>query len=68
MLLADGLSNKEIAQKKDIGVGTVRTHVEHIFRKLHVHGRTAATAKYFRAKPGGASANHKKPWLLEQIE
>jgi DNA-binding NarL/FixJ family response regulator len=59
MLLADGLSNKEIAQKEDIGVGTVRTHVERNYQKLHVHGRTAAAAKYFRSKPGGASAIHK---------
>jgi DNA-binding NarL/FixJ family response regulator len=57
-LLADGLSNKEIAQKTDIKVGTVRTHVEHIYRKLHVRGRTAASAIYFRARQGEAPAPH----------
>jgi DNA-binding NarL/FixJ family response regulator len=52
-LLAEGLSNKEIAQKADISTATVRTHVEHIYRKLHVRGRTEAAAKFFRAKQGG---------------
>src|SRR5204863_2406251 len=33
--LAEGLSNKEIAQKTNITVGTIRTHLEHIYRKLH---------------------------------
>ncbi len=54
MLLAEGLSNKEIAQKANITVGTVRIHVEHIYRKLHVRGRTEAAAKYFRTKQSGA--------------
>ena len=59
VLLAEGLSNKEIAQKTNISPGTVRTHLEHIFRKLHVRGRTEAAAKYFRAKQGGAPPTDK---------
>ncbi len=58
-LLADGLSNKEIAQKTNITVGTIRTHLEHIYRKLHVRGRTEAMAKYFRAKQNAATASEK---------
>ncbi len=50
MLLAEGLSNKEIAQKTNITAGTVRNHLEHIFKKLHVRCRTEAAAKYFRKK------------------
>jgi DNA-binding NarL/FixJ family response regulator len=50
ILLAEGLSNKEIAQKAKISPGTVRIHLEHIFKKLHVRCRTEAAAKYFRAK------------------
>ena len=50
MLLSEGLSNKEIAQKTDITAGTVRIHLEHIFKKLHVRCRTEAAAKYFRTK------------------
>jgi DNA-binding NarL/FixJ family response regulator len=50
ILLAEGLTNKEIAQRADITAGTVRIHLEHIFKKLHVRCRTEAAAKYFRAK------------------
>jgi len=50
VLLAEGLSNKEIAQKAKITPGTVRIHLEHIFKKLHVRCRTEAAAKYFRKK------------------
>jgi DNA-binding NarL/FixJ family response regulator len=54
MLLADGLSNKEIAQKTNISAGTVRNHLEHIFKKLHVRCRTEAAAKYLRTRQRGA--------------
>jgi DNA-binding NarL/FixJ family response regulator len=50
MLLAEGLSNKEIGQKTDISAGTVRNHLEHIFKKLHVRCRTEAAAKYLRTR------------------
>ena len=50
MLVAEGLSNKEIAQKANISPGTVRIHLGHIFKKLHVRCRTEAAAKYLRAK------------------
>lgn len=54
-LLTEGLSNKEIAQKMDIGAGTVRNHLGNIFRKLHVRCRTEAVSKYFRAKQDAAT-------------
>jgi two-component system nitrate/nitrite response regulator NarL len=54
VLMAEGLSNKEIAQKANISAGTVRIHLGHIFKKLHVRCRTEAAAKYFRTKQGGA--------------
>ena len=50
MLLAEGLSNKEIAHKANISAGTVRIHLGHISKKLHVRCRTEAAAKYLRAK------------------
>jgi DNA-binding NarL/FixJ family response regulator len=53
-LLAEGLSNKEIAQKMSIAAGTVRNHLVNIFQKLHVRCRTEAAAKYFRIKREGA--------------
>ncbi len=54
-LLAEGLSNKEIADSLSISTGTVRTHLMHIFKKLHVRCRTEAAAKFFRAQQTGAS-------------
>jgi DNA-binding NarL/FixJ family response regulator len=48
--LAEGLSNKEIAQKTNLATGTVRNHLANIFKKLHVRCRTEAAAKYLRTK------------------
>ncbi len=50
MFLAEGLSNKEIADKANISTATVRVHLSHIFEKLHVRSRTEAAAKYLCAK------------------
>jgi NarL family two-component system response regulator LiaR len=41
-LVAQGLTNKEIAERLVIGVGTVRTHVSNILGKLHLANRTQA--------------------------
>lgn len=43
-LLAEGLSNHDIAGQLSISVGTVRKHVEHIFSNLQAHTRTQAIA------------------------
>lgn len=51
VLLSEGLSNKEIGVRLDIGVGTVRTHISHIFEKLHVRCRSEAVARYFQDRP-----------------
>jgi DNA-binding NarL/FixJ family response regulator len=40
--LARGCRNKEISVQLGVSVGTVKTHLRHIFRKLHVADRTAA--------------------------
>lgn len=44
-LIAQGLSNKEIAHKIDRETWTVNTHVRRIFRKLDVRNRTHAVTK-----------------------
>jgi RNA polymerase sigma factor (sigma-70 family) len=44
-LLAQGLTNKEIAKKLVITTNTVKRHLKAIFEKLDVHTRSAATAK-----------------------
>ena len=45
--LAKGYSNKEIASLLNVSLETVRTHLRHIYEKLHVHSRTEALVKYF---------------------
>lgn len=52
-LLAEGLSNKEIGSRLHISFGTVRTHLMHIYEKLHVRCRTEAAAKFLRSNPLG---------------
>ncbi len=49
-LLARGFQYKEIAETGGISLETVRTHIKHIYDKLHVRSRTEATIKFF----GGA--------------
>lgn len=44
-LLAEGLLNKEIAQRLHISAATVKTHLLHIYAKLNVDGRTAAVTE-----------------------
>lgn len=45
-LLSEGCQYKEIADKLDIRMDTVRTHIRRIYHKLHVHTRTDAVVKY----------------------
>ncbi len=46
--LSKGFANKEIADKMNIGVPTVRTHLRHIYEKLHVRSRTEAVVKFLK--------------------
>jgi DNA-binding NarL/FixJ family response regulator len=47
--LTQGYSNKEIADRLEMGCETVRTHLRHIYEKLHVRSRTEAAMKYMRS-------------------
>jgi len=49
-LLAKGCYYKEIADKLDISMNTVRTHLQHIYEKLHVQSRTQAVLKYLEQR------------------
>src|SRR5918996_1595067 len=49
VLLADGLSNGEIASRLYLGVGTVKDHVSAILTKLEVSGRVQAALVAERA-------------------
>jgi DNA-binding NarL/FixJ family response regulator len=44
-LIAPGFSNKEIADRLDISIESVRWHLKNIYHKLHVHSRTEAAMK-----------------------
>ena len=46
--LSKGYSTKEIADKSSISVNTVRTHLQHIYEKLHVRSRTEAVLKFLK--------------------
>jgi DNA-binding NarL/FixJ family response regulator len=48
-LIAEGLTNKEIARDLDIGPGTVKAHVEKLIAKLGVADRTQAAVFATRA-------------------
>ncbi|GAA3957367.1 response regulator transcription factor [Allohahella marinimesophila] len=43
-LLAEGLKNQSIADRLNLSITTVRTHVQNIYRKLEVNNRATATA------------------------
>jgi LuxR family transcriptional regulator, regulator of acetate metabolism len=47
-LMAAGASNAEIAERLVISVGTVKSHVKHILRKLRAANRAEAVSRYFR--------------------
>ena len=47
-LLAKGYANKEIADKMSISMSTARTHLRHIYEKLHVRSRTEAVLKFLK--------------------
>jgi two-component system, NarL family, nitrate/nitrite response regulator NarL len=40
LLVADGLSNKEVGRKLNLSEGTVKIHLHNIYQKLHVNNRT----------------------------
>jgi DNA-binding NarL/FixJ family response regulator len=52
-LLAGGYGNKEMAEKLCVSVNTIRTHIYHIYEKLHVHNRVEALNKIKKATRRG---------------
>lgn len=43
ILIAEGRSNKEIADHLKLGVRTVETHREHVMRRLNIHSVAGLT-------------------------
>ncbi|HPC58949.1 MAG TPA: response regulator transcription factor [Kiritimatiellia bacterium] len=52
-LLSQGYADKEIAARLNLGYETVRTHMKHIFDKLHVRSRAGAVARYLATGEAG---------------
>jgi DNA-binding NarL/FixJ family response regulator len=48
--LSQGFSNKQIADKLDVSIDTVCSHLKHVFSKLHVSSRTEAVVRYMASK------------------
>jgi LuxR family maltose regulon positive regulatory protein len=44
-LIADGLTNREIATRLYLSLNTVKVHARNIYGKLDAHSRTQAVAK-----------------------
>lgn len=49
-LLAEGRSNKDIADSMCVAIETVKSHLQTIYKKLEVKGRTEAAVYYLREK------------------
>jgi DNA-binding CsgD family transcriptional regulator len=49
-LIAEGRSNAEVAARLWLTAGTVRIHLQHIYKKLGVRNRTAAVARVTHAE------------------
>src|SRR6185312_85875 len=50
LLLSQGYSNKLIADKLELSIDTVCSHLKHVFNKLHVNSRTEAVVRYMASK------------------
>lgn len=73
-MVAQGLTNLEIALRRDIVEGTVKVHLNHIFTKLNVRGRCEAMAVYHRFSQfdpdemrRAESGNMDMKWLLASM-
>jgi DNA-binding CsgD family transcriptional regulator len=52
VLLTKGYSNKEIADQINLSIETVRSHLKHIYEKMHVRSRAEAVAHYMSGSRG----------------
>jgi LuxR family maltose regulon positive regulatory protein len=63
LLIAEGLSNQEIARALVVTVSTVKTHLNNIYAKLRVHTRLQAVTRAYELgllSRGDVEANHMK--------
>jgi DNA-binding NarL/FixJ family response regulator len=48
--ITKGYSSKEIADKMSVSINTVKTHLKHIYQKLHVRSRTEILLRFHSAQ------------------
>ncbi|MFD7660200.1 response regulator transcription factor [Actinosynnema sp. NPDC059797] len=48
MLIAEGLQDKAIAERLDISVRTVDSHLQRLYQRYQLHSRAAVVAKWLR--------------------
>jgi DNA-binding NarL/FixJ family response regulator len=56
-LLSQGYSNKVIADKLELSIDTVCSHLKRVFEKLHVSSRTEAVVRYMESKTSQQNPN-----------
>lgn len=49
--LTKGYSSKEIAEEMHVSINTVKTHLKHIYQKLHVRSRSEVLLRFFSEPP-----------------
>jgi DNA-binding NarL/FixJ family response regulator len=60
-LLSKGYANKEIADRLELSIDTVRSHLKHIYEKMHVRSRTEAVGRCVAGKPSTPEASGLQP-------
>jgi DNA-binding NarL/FixJ family response regulator len=60
-LLSKGYANKEIADRLELSIDTVRSHLKHIYEKMHLRSRTEAVARHVAGKPSTPEAGGLQP-------
>ena len=66
--VAQGLSNKAIAQRLHISPTTVKTHLQNIFERCGVHGRQQLALQAMRTASGPASYSDEPPTRVARAQ
>ncbi len=53
LLIAEGLNNREIAEKLFLSEGTIRNYISNMLDKLSLRDRTQLAIYYYKMKYGG---------------
>lgn len=53
LLISEGYTNKQIAEKLDLCFDTVGSHLKRVYKRLHVNSRAEAVVRYMSSKEPG---------------